>query len=284
MNTLALNTQLLTANQQLAALKNKQWQQVIPFLNQLDYKPLLNLTGDYQIHIKTFHTFLDNNSWEQLRDQVLVKYQDYLIREEYRPRTINKKVSVARKLIKKLHHEGMIPFYEDVRRLTVNDQKNGYTHEEVLKIEKKMTDPMMGVLFCLLTKDALRKGEILSLTDEDLVKDGVMLQGKGQKEKVFIKLHPDTLSALRSWKPKGRLIPLDRSTINRRIERINRSLHIRYKTVHSFRHYVATYLLEQGMSLRDVQIFMRHKSPTTTKIYDDQLNVKEVMRNAHKTL
>lgn len=108
--------------------------------------------------------------------------------------------------------------------------------------------------------------------------------GKGNKDRA-IPLPPKTLSLLRAqwrlhrnptWLFPGRLptggqhasVPMEESGLQKAFRRAVQAAGVsKPATIHSLRHSWATHLLENGVSVRVLQLWMGHASPTTTAIY-----------------
>jgi len=108
--------------------------------------------------------------------------------------------------------------------------------------------------------------------------------GKGNKDRA-IPLPPKTLTLLRAqWRlhrnptwlfpgtvPTGEQhasIPMEESGLQKAFRRAVQAAGVsKPATIHSLRHSWATHLLESGVSVRVLQLWMGHSSPTTTAIY-----------------
>ncbi len=295
--TLTPHRIILGANQQLALLKQKQWAQVSPVLDSLDIEAYVhsntvfnqNVFKDYAYHARGFYSFLAGVSWLDMQDNMLSQYQEHLMQQEYRARTVNKKVIIAGKILEHLHSQGFLPSYRMPKPLRVSDQKKGFTPEEVCRIEKAITDPETTALFYLFSIEGFRKAEALALTVEDIHGNTIRLLGKGRYEKIDWQADAKTIAAIREHLEasdihSGKIFRMDASTVNRRFAKILQKLGIHDKTVHGFRHYVATRLLDNGMHLRNVQLYLRHLSPQTTQQYDDARTTEKTTQEAHNIL
>jgi integrase/recombinase XerD len=108
--------------------------------------------------------------------------------------------------------------------------------------------------------------------------------GKGNKDRA-IPLPPRTLTLLRAqWRlhrnpvwlfpgtvPTGEQhtsAPMEESGLQKAFRRAVQAAGVsKPATIHSLRHSWATHLLESGVSVRVLQLWMGHSSPTTTAIY-----------------
>jgi integrase/recombinase XerD len=108
--------------------------------------------------------------------------------------------------------------------------------------------------------------------------------GKGNKDRA-IPLPPRTLTLLRAhWRlhrnptwlfpgtvPTGERhasVPMEESGLQKAFRKAVQSAGVnKPATIHSLRHSWATHLLESGVSVRVLQLWMGHASPTTTAIY-----------------
>ena len=137
----------------------------------------------------------------------------------------------------------------------------------------------------------LRLTEALSLKIEDI--DGTLMRVhlrhcKNMKQR-FVPLPLSTLKALRRYwithrhptlifpggKPpkfrknkKGDFLYMDKGGVQKAIKLVAKECGISKNVhIHTLRHSIATHLLEAGVSLRSIQVFLGHSSPVTTAQY-----------------
>jgi integrase/recombinase XerD len=138
-------------------------------------------------------------------------------------------------------------------------------------------------LFELMFSTGMRVSEISNLlvTTVDLDRGAVLVRGKGNKERLIPICDSEVHSALIAYvgikdtrreadgffftnRFGGRL---SEQSIRIALKRHAKAAGIEKITPHVFRHTVATMLLEQGVDLRFIQIFLGHSSIVTTTIY-----------------
>jgi integrase/recombinase XerD len=158
----------------------------------------------------------------------------------------------------------------------------GSTRDEGL--QKKFISIRDNAIVELLFYTGARVGEItkLDLTDCDLQKPCVTIDGKGRRDRVVPLDCPAVLGALNlylSARPRvgcseAALFLSVRGTrlsvfaVERRISIYGMKAHLERRiTPHVFRHTMATMMLENGADLRAVQEILGHASVRTTQIY-----------------
>jgi integrase/recombinase XerD len=138
-------------------------------------------------------------------------------------------------------------------------------------------------LFELMFSTGMRVSEISNLlfTTVDLDRGAVLIRGKGNKERLIPICDNEVHSALTAYigiegnrreanaffftnRFGGRL---SEQSIRMALKRHAKAAGIEKITPHVFRHTVATMLLEQGVDLRFIQMFLGHSSIVTTTIY-----------------
>jgi integrase/recombinase XerD len=138
------------------------------------------------------------------------------------------------------------------------------------------------VLLTVLYSAGIRLGEICRLRVEDVDSPRMLLrirQGKGHKDR-FAPLSPIALDLLRQWwrsaRPAEFLFPnmkdpsrpINHTTVQRAVKIAARRAGIT-KTIspRTLRHSFATHLMEQGTSMRVIQVLLGHAHGRTTEIY-----------------
>ena len=141
------------------------------------------------------------------------------------------------------------------------------------------------VLFTLMYNTGARVSEITQLRVADAEGPVVRLQGKGRKERQ-IPLWPQTRQLIQQWCRARQLqhdhplfsnrrgAPLTRAGVQFRLARAVRlaaqtcpSLGQRRISPHTFRHATAIHLLQAGVALEVISLWLGHASPTTTYNY-----------------
>jgi site-specific recombinase XerD len=159
--------------------------------------------------------------------------------------------------------------------------------EEVWRIIEHVRRPQYRVCLSVISACGLRllEGVRLQVSQIDSARMQLHIRaGKGNKDRA-IPLPPKTLTLLRAhWRlhrnplwlfpgttPTGEQhakLPLEESGLQKAFRQAVRAAGVnKPATIHSLRHSWATHLLESGVSVRVLQLWMGHTSPTTTAIY-----------------
>lgn len=275
--------------------------QIIPqdnfgiILNRLDISK--ETKKDYLFRIKPFISFIKSNG---LKTDSFIDYKRYLQdKKDLSISSKNKYLTAARIILAELSRTGKIPDVTKGIKCFKQDKghkKDGLNNAEIDKVtaylnelDDSLKTARLKAWFTLLTLQGLRQIEIIRLDVTDLdLKNGIAhIQGKGRDDKEIVYLNPSTVKAITEYiKLSGvKSGALFYSIGNRKSERINsitikrefqgifRALSIN-KTVHGFRHYFITTLLNK-METRDVRKFSRHKNLEMLIVYDDEIDLRE---------
>ena len=145
------------------------------------------------------------------------------------------------------------------------------------------------LLLALLYNTGARVSEIIGIRVADVVLDGVAfvhLHGKGRKQRA-VPLWRSTVLEIRAWlrlnvqmTAESALLPnrngqtMTRSNVELRLDlavqsasKLNASLINRNISPHTIRHTTAVHLLQSGVDISVVALWLGHESPTTTHMY-----------------
>ena len=137
------------------------------------------------------------------------------------------------------------------------------------------------LILLLIYATGARISEILTLNQEMIQKNAIMLKGKGSKERyvplldgiykkimIFLKVQPFQLKSQELIFKGLRGKNLNSRIIQRKLQEIRIELCLPdYTTPHALRHSFATDLLVNGANLREIQELLGHKNITTTEKY-----------------
>lgn len=266
-------------------------------INALDISE--NSRREYKYRIRLFLKFAKNNPWNF---NTFLDFKKFLEnRSDMSVFTKSKYLAVAKVFLKELARLGAIPVditinVKDFKR-TRGHVKSGITDEDVIAISKHLSaqedskeSTRLKAMFYLFAHQGLRAIEVsrLDVSDINFATGTVLIQGKSRQGKEIVYLEPMTAASLKVYvnKAKAKSGPLFVSFGNRNAGRLS-TTHIQRlfrgvfkvlninKTVHGFRHFYATRLLESGIDIRDVQKFTRHADISTVTVYDDEQDIKE---------
>jgi integrase len=159
--------------------------------------------------------------------------------------------------------------------------------EEIWRVIEQVRRPDYSVCLCVIAGCGLRllEGVRLQVTQIDSARMQLLIRGgKGNKDRA-VPLPSRTLSLLRAhWRlhrnptwlfpgtpragERHASVPMDESGLQKAFRKAVLAAGVtKHATIHSLRHSWATHLIENGVSVRVVQLWMGHTSPTTTAIY-----------------
>jgi len=153
--------------------------------------------------------------------------------------------------------------------------------EEVSRLLAATTNPKHGTLLMTVYSAGLRLGEVLNLQLSDIDSSRMVIRircGKGGKDRDTI-LTQSLLRELRAyWKLErppewlfpglSLMRPLNRKSAREAFGRAKRRAGITKKcSIHTLRHCFATHLIEQGVSIREIQALLGHSSTRSTSRY-----------------
>lgn len=148
------------------------------------------------------------------------------------------------------------------------------SYNEVMYLADNV-DLRSSLLIRLLFETGLRISECLAVTPGDINIDDCSINGigKGRKEYVVF-FSPKTKEMMLQYVEERhisdneeRLFDLSIESARDILKKDSLELLGREITPHALRHSCATYLISQGFSLQEVQLYLRHESIETTAIY-----------------
>lgn len=268
-----------------------------------------NTKNEYASRINLFIAFIQDNGFNK---NSYLEYKRHLAqRTDLSISTKNKYLIVARVYCKELQRQGFIPsdITQNIKSFQQSrkHKKEGLTEDEIQKIliyiqslEETCDSWRKKALLSLLILQGLRQVEIirLNVTDIDLIFQTAFIQGKGKDDKEKIDLHPVTVITLKQYIrikkiADGALFTstsnhnknkrLTTRTIRNIINPILKELGIE-KTVHGFRHYFTTKLIQTYKGdLLTVAYYTRHKNLEMLQVYNDNIKHKEDLPRYYKT-
>lgn len=155
------------------------------------------------------------------------------------------------------------------------------------------------LITCLLAYQGLRQFEVcgLEVDDINLSAKTALVKGKHRDDKELIHLHPKTVAAIREYRNRNEINSGYLIRSRRGVKFSTNSIKHIYtdfrtgiftqldidKTVHGFRHYFITTLLDKFKDTQIVMKFARLLSQETIKVYDDRLKMDGYLGDYYDT-
>jgi len=258
---------------------------------------------NYMNSLKNFAIWIDRPI-EEVANQDILAYIDYLLEKRLRPKTINNNLDSIRGFYNYLQNEE--------KAVNCNPVKKGYClrlgrplpkhlrDEQAQKLFKLIKTPRDQAIFMLMLRCGLRVEEVANLTLDaiDLKRGQILIfKGKGSKGRV-VYFSKDTYDALVAYikirtplKTEG-LFLVEKGTykgkeisvrgIQKRIEYYSKKSGVKV-SCHHLRHTMATQLLNAGADLEIIQDLLGHSKITTTQRYCKVSNLR-VQRDYYKAM
>jgi len=268
-----------------------------------------NTRNEYQYRLKPFISFIQSGGFN--RNSYLEYKRQLSERTDLSVSSKNKYLIVARIYCKELNRQGFMPtdITQNVKSFQQSrkHKKDGMTDDEVRRLlervqtfDKNYDSCRKKALLSLLILQGLRQIEIvrLNVNDLDFASQTAFIQGKGKDDKEMIDLHPVTVATLKEHIRKNKIADgalfvstsnnskkqrLTTKSIRNLINPILRSLEID-KTVHGFRHYFTTKLIQSYKGdLLTVAQYTRHKSLEMLQVYNDTIRHKADLPRYYQT-
>lgn len=269
------------------------------FLNYIDVS---NKTVEtYKIALRQFCSYLLEKGIKNPTREEIIEYRDYL-KEYLKPTSVNAYLIAIRNLYNYLEYEGITKnITKNIKGIKLEQRhlKRGLSQEEIQKVLSVCKDERERLIIKLMITTALRCNEVVNIQLEDFFEDkGVaMLRvlGKGRDNikqdivkiddrllediKIYIQNYniTDYLFVSTSNNNKGGKITT--KTIRLIVTDLFKKagLDMDMLSAHSTRHTSCELALENGLDLREVSEFMRHKSLNTTLVYSKELDKRNSM-------
>ena len=264
-----------------------------------------NSVSNYKIDIVQFLNYLLNETKNISEISALINsktfsnYIKFLKEKEYKPSTMNRKLSSLKGYTNFLEEEKIIDFNPlKYIKLPKNPRKIPKTLDDV-DITKLLENPdtlslREKTIIELMYATGLRASELINLkfADINFTSKSVRVYGKGSKERI-IPIHQNALHLLKTYwkiemenhnsavKNNGKIFIREYLFVNKNklkltrqglwyiLKQIAKKLGINENkiTPHVLRHTFATHLLYNGVPLRHLQEMLGHSSISTTQIY-----------------
>ena len=253
----------------------------------------------YRAGVRHFITFTQLNSVKAPNRETVLKFKQSLIINGSKPATVALYLSAVRRLFDWLEAEGL---YANVAKgvkspkMIAGHKRDALSASQLKACLKSMSrNDVIGLrdkaMFLLMSTAGLRTVEISRANISDIHEvQGVWtlnVWGKGRTEAdSFVKLSPEVKRAIDEYlairghvktneplftscshRNAGKRLSTQTISTAAKKAMIRAGYDSHRLTAHSLRHSAATLAIQAGMSLQDVQAFMRHSSINITTIY-----------------
>lgn len=281
----------------------------------IDYSKILdsldvssNTLKEYKARLPVFIAFLKKNGFNK---NSFLEFKQFLRdRTDISISTKNKYLITSKVFLKELNRQGYLPsdLTQNVKGFNQSKlhKKNGLLESEIYKImeychllDKAPQNLRLRAILSLLIMQGLRQIEVvrLDVKNIDLLRGVAYVLGKGSDDTEPIYLHPKTNSILNEYLRgcKVKDGPLFQSSSNNSkcqrlttksireiIKSVFKTLAIE-KSVHGFRHYFTTKLIQSYKGdLLMVSKYTRHKTLEMLQVYNDDINMQNDLPNYYK--
>ncbi|MCP3659858.1 MAG: tyrosine-type recombinase/integrase [Bacteroidetes bacterium] len=244
---------------------------------------------------KYFFRWLENNKigLEKLNQNHINKYYKYILKLKVKKSSIQERLNTIKLYDKYLQlTKNKKILYKNLKIIETElpTKREILTIEEIKKLYDEIEESLLGyrdkAILSLCYGCGLRKREIERLESKDICYESSLLHVKPGKnyENRFIPMSSGVVKDLKDYEKYSRpylafvyikefIVGINGKAINgenmrNRVKilveksRINKNI-----SLHNLRHSIATHLLEKGMSLEQIGLFLGHKSLDSTQIY-----------------
>ena len=256
---------------------------------------------------KEKHRTIDQITFEAFCPEVILGFLEHLQKERHNTtRTRNARLAAIRAFIRFCLPELAPHFLDQAQRILAIPSKRsdkpllGFLSRQ--EVEALLAAPDLSswagrrdrLLFSFLYNTGARISEALQITPGDLQNRVVQLRGKGRKQRE-VPLWRQTWGELRQWCRDNHIGPSQQIFANREGKSLSRreaarrlvlslqkasltcpSLRNRKITLHSWRHTCAMHLLQAGVAIEIIALWLGHEQLSTTHGYlEADLNMKK---------
>lgn len=264
------------------------------FLNYIDVEEKTRDT--YKIALKQFCGYLISKGINTPTRDEIIEYREFL-KENHKPTTVNSYLIAIRNLYSYLEYEGITKdITKNIKGIKLEQKhlKRGLSKEEISKVLDVCKDNRERLMVKMMINLGLRCNELVNIQLEDFYDDKgvIMLKVLGKARnglkqdsiKVDNRLFDMISDYVREYSITDYLFTstsnhnkngkLTTKTIRLTITNLFKKadLDMNMISTHSLRHSTVELLLENGVDLKEVSEFVRHKSIEVTLLYSRELN------------
>jgi len=242
--------------------------------------------------------------------QFILRFLDHLEKERNNsPRSRNARWAALRSFLKYAAHHDLtaLPVIQQALAIPMkrfDKPALGFLSRQEMQAILEAPDPQTWagqrdrVLFSVMYNTGARVSEVIGLRLRDVIIDGTLvahLHGKGRKER-SVPLWRSTAAQIRGWKRRLDSVGDDmflfpnrsgqrmaRSNVTQRLQLAVATAAERHPQLakrsispHTLRHTTAMHLLQSGIDITVIALWLGHESPSTTHIYlQSDLSMKE---------
>jgi len=244
----------------------------------------------YKSHLGHFSSFLYNQGINEVEQIEYYTFDDYIatMKKTCTNETINKRIGILKRFFKYLNID--MPYLQEISKLKERSKTfEALNVESFQKLRKfihnypeELTNGLYHKLFLALLADTgARIQEIMLIESKNINLDKceiLLTQTKTKEDRYVFFTESLTLplieKMLKAKKKHAYLLhnidkdrPANYDDIRYILKQVKKTLNTDHLHPHMFRHTVATYLLESGMSLPSLVGVLGHKNLETTKRY-----------------